>query len=109
MTQQATTKDIENLLNEDYKETMTTQTKIIKDIKDDPSLEQVQKFVGGYVELVSVNDGVLLINEDGKSKHLPINDEASRIYEQAYGVDEDIILGNAIYIPNTLTKSQWFN
>ena len=43
---------------------MTTQTKIIKDIKDDPSLEQAQKFVGGYVELVRVNDGVLLINED---------------------------------------------
>ena len=62
MTKQATTKDIENLLNEDYKETMTTQTKIIKDIKDDPSLEQVQKFVGGYVELVSLNVCVLLIN-----------------------------------------------
>ena len=27
MTKQATTKDMENLLNEDYKETMTTQTK----------------------------------------------------------------------------------
>ena len=107
MTKQATTKDIENLLNEDYKETMTTQTKIIKDIKDDPSLEQAQKFVGGYVEMVRVNDGELLINEDGKTKHLPINDDASRLYEQTYGVDEDIILGNAIYIPNILTKSQW--
>ena len=109
MTKQATTKDIENLLNEDYKETMATQTKTIKDIKNDPSLEEAQKFVGGYVELVTVNDGVLLINEDGKSKNLPINDEASRIYEQTYGVDEDIILGNAIYIPDTLTKSQWLD
>ena len=28
MTQQATTKDIENLLDEDYKETMTAKTKV---------------------------------------------------------------------------------
>jgi hypothetical protein len=84
-------------------------TKTIKDIKDDPSLKEAQAFVGGTVEMVSVNDGILLVNEDGKSKNLPINDEANRLYEQAYGVDEDIILGNAIYIPNTLTKSQWFS
>ena len=83
------------------------KTKQILDIKDDPSLKEAQEFVGGYVELVRVNDGVLLVNEEAKLKRLQTNHLASAMYEKAYG-DVPTIDGNAIYIPNTLTKSQWF-
>ena len=54
------TTEMENLLNEDYKETMQGRTeeintkasefKIITDQKDEPNLKEAQKFVGGYVE-----------------------------------------------------------
>tara|TARA_R110000803_G_scaffold1025_3_gene3401 strand:- start:451 stop:717 length:267 start_codon:yes stop_codon:yes gene_type:complete len=83
------------------------KTKQILDIKDDPSLKEAQEFVGGYVELVRVNDGILLVNEEAKLKRLQTNHLASAMYEKTYG-DVPTIDGNAIYIPNTLTKSQWF-
>jgi len=84
------------------------QFKKIKDIKDDPSLKEAQDFVGGYVEMVRVGSGILLIDEEGKLKNKEVNAYASQMYANEYG-DADIIVGNAIYIPNTLTKSQWFS
>ena len=91
------------------------KTKQILDIKDDPSLKEAQAFVGGYVEMVRVGDGILLVNEEAKLKGLPINDWASVKYEKEYADaylsswDVPTIDGNAIFIPNTLTKSQWFS
>ena len=84
------------------------KTKQILDIKDDPSLKEAQAFIGGYVEMVRLDDGILLVDEEGKLKRLQTNHLASAMYEKTYGGDADIINGNAIYIPNTLTKSQWF-
>ena len=74
--------------------------KEITNTKDDPTLEQVQKFVGGYVELVRVEGGVLLIDEEGRLKpnYLP-NPKASSLYG-------DTILGPAIFISNKI-KSEW--
>ena len=82
--------------------------KKITDIKDDPSLKDAQSFVGGWVELVRLNDGILLINEERKLKDLDLNPEASKLYSDSYG-HTDYIVGPAIYIPNTLQKSEWFS
>ena len=87
---------------------MTIELKKIKDIKDDTSLEEAQAFVGGYVEMVRVGSGILLIDEEGKLKNKEVNAYASQMYANEYG-DTDIIVGNAIYIPNTLKQSQWFS
>ena len=87
---------------------MTVELKKIKDIKDDPSLKEAQAFVGGWVEMVRVGSGILLIDEEGKMKNKEVNAYASDMYANEYG-DNDVVLGNAIYIPNTLTKSQWFS
>ena len=87
---------------------MTVELKKIKDIKDDPSLKEAQAFVGGYVEMVRVGSGILLVDEEGMLKNKEVNAYASQMYATEYG-DENIIKGNAIYIPNTLTKSQWFS
>ena len=84
------------------------KTKQILDIKDDPSLKQAQKFVGGYVEMVRVGSGILLVDEEGMLKNKEVNAYASQMYETEYG-DANIIVGNAIYIPNTLKQSQWFS
>ena len=75
-----------------------TTTKEIKSKNDDPSLSDAQKFVGGYVEVVQVNDGLLIVDEEGKMKNKPVNEVASKMYADKYG-DEDIIVGDVIYIP----------
>ena len=82
-----------------------TTVKEIQSKKDDPSLSDAQKFVGGWVEVVQVNDGILIIDEEGKLKDKPVNEVASKMYADKYG-DEDIIVGDAIYIPKDI-PSEW--
>ena len=82
-----------------------TTLKEIQSKEDSPSLSDAQKFVGGWVEVVQVNDGVLIIDEEGKLKDKPVNEVASKMYADKYG-DEDIIVGDAIYIPNGIV-SDW--
>jgi len=82
-----------------------TTVKEIQSKNDSPSLSEAQKFVGGWVEVVQVNDGILIIDEEGKLKDKPVNEVASKMYADKYG-DEDIIVGDAIYIPNGVV-SDW--
>ena len=82
-----------------------TPVKEIKSKNDDPSLADAQKFVGGWVEVVQVNDGILIIDEEGKLKDKPVNEVASKMYADKYG-DADIIVGDAIYIPHKI-PSEW--
>ena len=82
-----------------------TTLKEIQSKEDSPSLSDAQKFVGGWVEVVQVNDGVLIIDEEGKLKDKPVNEVASKMYADKYG-DEDIIVGDAIYIPHKI-PSEW--
>ena len=82
-----------------------TTTKEIQSKEDSPSLSEAQKFEGGWVEVVQVNDGVLIIDEEGKLKDKPVNEVASKMYADKYG-DEDIIVGDAIYVPNGIV-SDW--
>ena len=44
-----------------------------------PSLEELQKIVGGMIELVRVKGGQLWVNEEGLLLSLPLNLQASRI------------------------------
>ena len=82
-----------------------TTTKEIKSKNDDPSLSEAQKFVGGWVEVVQVNDGILIVDEEGKMKNKPVNEVASKMYADKYG-DADIVVGDAIYIPHKI-PSEW--
>jgi hypothetical protein len=56
-----------------------------------PNLEQLQKAVGGYIELIpyfSKYEGkkcIALCNENGKIKGLPANRIAQKLWETAYG------------------------
>ena len=69
-------------------------TQFLKLDKEDaePTLEEAQKYVQGYVELLELScGGCLLMNEDAKLKNLDINRDASILVKQA-------ILGNVIYL-----------
>ena len=75
-----------------------TKLKIITDEKKLPTLKEAQEFVGGYIEAVTFpNDDLLIINEDGKSKDLPYNSEASEVWVSHYGMT-DAIVGDALLI-----------
>jgi len=82
-----------------------TTVKEIQSKKDDPSLSDAQKSDGGWVEVVQVNDGILIIDEEGKLKDKPVNEVASKMYADKYGA-ADVIVGDAIYIPNKI-PSEW--
>jgi hypothetical protein len=58
------------------------------------SLKELQKAVGGYIEMVHTWDNRwLIVNEEGKLMGLPVNEEATRLYE--YG-DHDVIVGDVV-------------
>ena len=58
------------------------------------SLSVLQGLVGGYIEIVKTKDGKdMVVNEDGKSQGLPLNEEATAMY--VYG-DSDVILGDVV-------------
>ena len=85
------------------------KTKRIKD--KTPTLEQMQKFVGGYIEVVYSEKGSqIIIDEEGKLKDKPINWEATEEWftesngvtmaDKGYHYDEypDVIVGDAIIL-----------
>ena len=51
-------------------------------VKGNLNLEEAQGVVGGYVEVVRLNKGKMLVNEDGISLGLELNMLASIIAEQ---------------------------
>ena len=53
-----------------------------------PSLEEMQAFVGGRIELVYLSNGDhLVINEEGLLDGLPINQKATNIWWNDLGLD----------------------
>ena len=60
----------------------------------DFTLEEAQKLVEGYVELVRLDDeNILLVNEDGLLKRLPLNTAASKVAD-GYPLVGNVVLCN---------------
>ena len=60
------------------------------------TLDELQGFVGGYIEIAETKDGrLLVINEEGKLNKLPTNGIATAYYK--YG-KKDAIVGDVIII-----------
>jgi len=60
----------------------------IKRETERPSLEDMQEFVGGRIELVYLSNGDhLVINEEGLLDGLPINQKATNIWWNDLGLD----------------------
>ncbi len=91
----------------------TAKLKIIDDVKLEPTLKEAQAFVGGYVEGISMPNGdYLIVNEEGKLKGLPFNEQASKLWKDTFDNDnyitgrDDFVVGNAILIKKTALK-EW--
>lgn len=69
---------------------------IVKEVGERPRIEEVenelatfQGLVGGYIEVLSMGDGVgLIVNEEGKLIGLPVN----------FGLGYDTINGTAVFV-----------
>ncbi len=55
-------------------------------------LEELQEIVGGYIEIVNIKDGLMVVNEEGKIKNLPINKLATIIYNRSDIIHGDVLL-----------------
>ena len=91
--------------------TKASEFKIIEDSKDEPSLKEAQKFVGGYVEGITFPNGdYLVINENGKLIGLPLNPEATALWRATFDNDnyvtgrKDFVVGPAILIKKKAQK-----
>ena len=62
----------------------------------DFSLEELQGYVDGLIDIVSLYDGrIMVVNDEGLLDGLPITPLATAIYQNATGVN-DYILGNVL-------------
>ena len=87
------------------------ELKIIDNVKDEPTLESAQKFVGGYVEGISFPNGdYLIVNEEGKLRGLELNKPATKLWRETFTKDkyafgyDDWVSGPAILIKKQALK-----
>ena len=60
---------------------------VVKDIEN--TLDALKSLVGGYIEVVTLDDNILLIcNEEGKMQGLPPN----------FSMGYDVIVGTAVFV-----------
>ena len=64
-------------------------------------LEEMQTYVGGYIEIISIENQSLVLNEEGKLKGLPVNEKASRMFKDFYG-NTDFIVGDVLICPSEM-------
>ena len=62
----------------------------------DFQLEELQAIVGGLIQIIEISDTeIMVINEEGKLENLPLNEQATAIYQkQVY--DGDFIVGDVL-------------
>ena len=84
----------------------------IDDEKNTPTLKEAQDFVGGMVECITFPNGdLLIVNEEGKLRNLPLNPEATLLWKMTFDNDnyvtgrKDFVVGPAIYIKKHALKN----
>lgn len=73
----------------------------------DFTLEELQGYVDGYIEIVVLNeDLIIVINEEGKlDKNARLNERATAIARKHNAIySNDYIVGNAILCARTMVK-----
>lgn len=58
------------------------------------TLEEMQKAVGGYIEIVHAgrSQTLIVLNEEGKLQGLPVNNKATELY----GNPNDVVVGDVL-------------
>lgn len=70
----------------------------------DFSLNELQSFVNGSIELVTLKDGMyMIVNEEGKLFNLEENVQATSLFRLSY-ITDDFICGDALVTPISYVK-----
>ena len=93
--------------------TTVKQFKVISDSKEDLTLEQAQTFCEGSVQVITFErwGGVMIMNEEGKMRDLPLNPEATTKWrahfteEHFLNGQDDYVAGPAIWIKKQAIKA----
>ena len=87
------------------------ELKIIDNVKDEPTLESAQKFVGGMVQGIEFPNGdYMIMNEEGKLMGLEVNEKATKLWRDTFTKDkylfgyDDFVVGPAILIKKDALK-----
>lgn len=63
----------------------------------DFKLKELQSFVGGYIEIVDLDNGeIMVVNEEGLLERLPFNSKATKIAKEAYPGSDMYIVGDVL-------------
>ncbi len=69
------------------------------------TLEELQRAVGGYIEIINFDGGLMVLHEEGKIEGLPRNEEATRRAHQATAIfPDDYIAGDVLITPTGLLE-----
>ena len=87
------------------------ELKIIDNVKDEPTLESAQAFVGGMVQGIQFPNGdYMIMNEEGKLMGLKVNEKATKLWRDTFTKDkylfgyDDFVVGTAILIKKDALK-----
>lgn len=70
----------------------------------DFSLEELQSFVGGYIEIIQLDDEyIMVVNEEGKLIGLPTNENATCMLAEIFGM-VNYIVGDVIICKSKFVK-----
>jgi hypothetical protein len=75
---------------------------IVPENGTDFQLEELQRIVGGYIEIIGLFDNeIMVVNEEGKLADLPINENATELYNEA---DDfyDYIVGDVLVCDSSM-------
>ena len=59
------------------------------------SLKELKEIVGGFIEIIRMNDKYMVVNEEGKLERLPYNSTATGFYWANVG-GNDYIVGDVL-------------
>ena len=74
-----------------------TQVQISPQNESKFTLEELQGYVGGYIQIVSINaSDIMIVNEEGKIYNKPYNKIATQIFYNSTSNRSDYIVGDAV-------------
>lgn len=70
----------------------------------DFQLEELQKIIGGYIEIISLSESqIMVLNEEGKLNNLLYNEEATKLFQKAYKTN-DFIVGDVLVCDSEMVQ-----
>ncbi len=81
-----------------------TETPVYPENGTDFNLKEMQGFVGGYVEVITLSNGkIMLLNEEGKVDGLPVNKVATQMTRDVLSAG-DMVIGDVLICDDNQIK-----